>query len=283
MKALADLHVHSNRSDGLQSPEELVKLAEKRGLGGLALTDHDTLDGIQEFLETPTTSDIVLVSGVEVSTEYLGKEVHILGYFAPYGDSPIEGRLKENRDSRRTRFPKMVKKLRDMGFDIDEKAVQRVIQEVESPGRPHLARILIEMGVVSDVNEAFKKYLATGKPAYVRRDKIKLEEGIRLLRESGAVPVLAHPLLSENMDMREFIQTLKHYGIEGVEVEYGYRKQELLERVEEIREITSNLGLIATGGSDFHGDDGHYDLGSVATPIETIDRLRKKAEQIRWK
>ena len=281
MRALADLHVHSDRSDGLQSPKELVRLAEKKGLGGLALTDHDTLDGIPEFLATPTTSDIVLVPGVEVSTEYLGKEVHILGYFVPYGESPIEERLRVNRESRRTRFPKMVKKLRDMGIEIDENEVQRIIREVESPGRPHLARILIEMGVVSDINEAFKKYLATGKPAYVRRDKIDIEEGIRLLRKSGAVPVLAHPLLSENMDMREFIQTLKQYGIEGVEVEYGYRKQELLDQIEEIREITANLGLIATGGSDFHGDDGHFELGSVVTSIETIDNLRMMAEHFR--
>jgi len=170
MRVLADLHVHSDRSDGLQSPRELVRLAEERGLGGLALTDHDTLDGIHEFMETPTKSDLVLIPGVEVSTEYLGQEVHILGYLVPYGNSPIEQRLKAIRESRRTRFPKMVNRLRDMGIEIDEDEVQKVIQEIESPGRPHLARILIESGVVDDINEAFKEYLATGKPAYVGRD-----------------------------------------------------------------------------------------------------------------
>jgi len=283
MRVLADLHVHSDRSDGLQSPRELVRLAEERGLGGLALTDHDTLDGIHEFMETPTKSDLVLIPGVEVSTEYLGQEVHILGYLVPYGNSPIEQRLKAIRESRRTRFPKMVNRLRDMGIEIDEDEVQKVIQEIESPGRPHLARILIESGVVDDINEAFKEYLATGKPAYVGRELIDIAEAIQLLKESGAVPVLAHPLLSKDMDMREFIQTLKSYGIEGVEVDYGYRKQDLMDQIEEVRAITSELGLIATGGSDFHGDDGHFELGSVGAPIETIDKLRIKADQIRRK
>jgi len=256
-------------------------LAEQRGLGGLALTDHDTLDGLREFMETPTTSNLVRVPGVEVSTKYQGKEVHILGYFVPYGESPIEMRLKAIRESRRTRFPKMVQKLRDMGIEIDEGEVQRIIQDVESPGRPHLARILIESGVVSDIREAFKEYLATGKPAYVSREKVDIEEAIRLLKDSGAVPVLAHPLLSKNKDMREFIQALKDFGIDGVEVEYGYRKQELIDQIEDVRVITADLGLIATGGSDFHGDDGHFELGSVGSPIEIIDKLRMKAEQIR--
>lgn len=283
MKALADLHVHSDRSDGLHTPKELVGLAEKIGLGGIALTDHDTLDGIRDFMDAPTSTTILRVSGVEVSTQYQGKEVHLLGYFVPYGDSPIEQQLKAIRDSRHTRFPKMVKKLREQGIEIDESEVQRVLREVESPGRPHLARMLIDSGVVGDVREAFTKYLATGKPAYVGRKKIEIIEAIGLIRKSGAVPVLAHPLLNGDINLEEFIPELKIHGLEGVEVNYGYRKPSLMEKVESVREITKKLGLIATGGSDSHGDDGHYDLGSVGVPIETIDQLRKISERISQK
>ncbi|MHA1862903.1 MAG: PHP domain-containing protein, partial [Candidatus Thorarchaeota archaeon] len=193
MKALADLHVHSDRSDGLQSPQELVESAEQMGLGGIALTDHDTLDGVREFIETPTSGNLQRISGVEVSTKYQDHEIHVLGYFVPFGSSPIELALRALRESRHTRFPKIVKKLREQGIEVDESEVQKVLREVESPGRPHIARILIDSGVVSNIREAFTKYLAMGKPGFVDREKIETVQAIGLLRESGAVPVLAHP------------------------------------------------------------------------------------------
>ncbi|TFH06984.1 MAG: PHP domain-containing protein [Candidatus Thorarchaeota archaeon] len=282
MKALADLHLHSDRSDGLYSPQELVRFAEEKGLGGIALTDHDTLDGIQEFMSTPASTTIQRVPGVEVSTKYNGHELHLLGYFVTTGDTPLDLKLQSIRESRQTRFPKMVDKLRELGIEVDEIAVQKILKEIDSPGRPHLARILIESGVVKDINEAFSKFLATGKPAYVPRPKISTIEVIGLLRNSGAVPVLAHPLLIEDVDLKQLIQLLKSHGLEGVEVDYGYREPELLDRVESIRKITEELGLITTGGSDYHGDDGHYSLGEIVTPVETIDLLRKKSERIRY-
>ncbi len=281
MKALADLHVHSDRSDGLNSPQELVEIAEQLELGGIAITDHDTLSGVREFLEAPTSGNLQRVPGVEVSTNYLNHDVHLLGYFVPFGESAIELSLRTLRESRHTRFPKMVKKLRDLGVVIDESEVQRVLREVASPGRPHLARILIDSGVVRDIKEAFKKYLASGKPAFVGREKIELIEAIGLLRESGAVPVIAHPLLIEDIDLEGFLRKLKSQGLEGVEVNYGYRKPELMDAVDGLRTMTEDLGLIVTGGSDSHGDEGHSELGSVGVPVETIDILRKTSERIR--
>jgi len=280
MKALADLHLHSDRSDGLYSPQELVKFAEEKGLGGIALTDHDTLDGIQEFMNAPTTTAIQRVPGVEVSTKYDGHELHLLGYYVTAGDIPLDLKLQNIRESRLTRFPKMVDKLRSLGIEMDDKSVQKVLQEVESPGRPHLARILIENGVVEDINEAFSKFLGAGKPAYIPRMKISTIEVIGLLRDSGAVPVLAHPLMMEDVDLKQLLQLLKSHGLEGVEVDYGYRKSELLGKVESVRKLAHNLDLIATGGSDYHGDDGHYSLGEIVVPVETIDLLHKRAEQI---
>ncbi len=281
MKALADLHVHSDRSDGLNSPQELVELAERQELGGIALTDHDTLAGVREFLEAPTSGNLQRVPGVEVSTNYLNHEVHLLGYFVPFGESAIEQSLRAMRESRHTRFPKMVKKLRDLGIVIDESEIQRVLREVASPGRPHLARILIDSGVVRDIKEAFTKYLASGKPAFVIREKIELIETIGLLRESGAVPVIAHPLLIEDIDLGGFLRELKSHGLEGVEVNYSYRKSELVDSIDDLRKVTEDLGLIVTGGSDSHGDEGHSELGSAGVPVETIDILRKVSERIR--
>ncbi|MCK4568020.1 MAG: PHP domain-containing protein [Candidatus Thorarchaeota archaeon] len=281
MKALADLHVHSDRSDGLNSPQELVEIAEQLELGGIALTDHDTLAGVRDFLETPISGNLQRVPGVEVSTKYLDHDVHLLGYFVPFGESPIELSLRALRESRHTRFPKMVKKLRDLGIVVDESEIQRVLREVASPGRPHLARILIDSEVVRDIKEAFTKYLASGKPAFVGREKIELIEAIQLLRESGAVPVIAHPLLIEGIGLEGFLRKLKPHGLEGVEVNYGYRKPELMDAVEDLRKTTEDLGLIVTGGSDYHGDEGHSELGSVGVPVETIDILRKASERIR--
>lgn len=281
MKALVDLHVHSNHSDGLHSPQELVKHAEKMGLEGIALTDHDTLDGIREFIDAPISTDLQRVPGVEISTEYQGFNLHMLGYFVPLEESPIDIRLRTTRESRHTRFPKMVKKLRDLGIDIEDKEIEAALKEADSPGRPHLARILIEKGVVKDINEAFTKYLASGKPAYVARSKMDSIYAINLIRESGAVPVLAHPLLVKDVDLKQLLHQLKTHGLEGVEVDYGYQKPDLMDQIENVRKMAEELGLIATGGSDFHGDDGHCDLGSVCTSVETIDLLWKSCERIR--
>ena len=281
MKALVDLHVHSNHSDGLHSPQELVKRAEKIGLEGIALTDHDTLDGIREFIDAPISTDLQRVPGVEISTEYQDFNLHMLGYFVPLGESHIDIRLRTTRESRHTRFPKMVKKLRDLGIDIEDNEIEAALKEVDSPGRPHLARILIEKGVVRDINEAFAKYLSSGKPAYVARSKMDSIYAINLIRESGAVPVLAHPLLVKDIDLKQLLHQLMTHGLEGVEVDYGYQKPDLMDQVENVRKIAEELGLIATGGSDFHGDDGHCDLGSVCTSVETIDLLRNACERIR--
>ena len=281
MKALVDLHVHSNHSDGLHLPQELVKRAEKIGLEGIALTDHDTLDGLRDFMDAPTSTDLHRVPGVEISTEYQGFELHMLGYFVPLEESPIDIRLRTTRESRHTRFPKMIQKLRNLGIEIEDEEIEDILKDVDSPGRPHLARILIEKGVVKDINEAFAKYLSSGKPAYVARSKMDSVYAINLIRESGAVPVLAHPLLIKEVNLKQLLPELKSHGLEGVEVNYGYQKTENMDLVESVKKIAKDLGLIATGGSDFHGDDGHYALGSVGTSIDTIDLLRKACEQIR--
>ena len=282
MRALADLHVHSNHSDGVFTPKRLVEMAVEKGLGGIALTDHDTVGGNKEFVSAVGGKDIVCIPGVEVSTDYRGYELHLLGYFVPTDKPELEEELTAFRDERHTRFPKMVHKLRDLGFDIPASDVEKVLQTVASPGRPHLARILIEMGVVTNIDEAFDKYLAEGKPAYVGRERPDIIRGIRRLREVGAVPVLAHPLYFNGDDLRSLLKNLKKAGLVGVEVAYGYeRGTDPAEDTRQVQTAARGLGLIETGGSDFHGDSTHNDLGSMTVSVDIIGQLHEAAEDIR--
>jgi predicted metal-dependent phosphoesterase TrpH len=282
VRALADLHVHSNHSDGIYSPKQLVEMATDLGLGGIALTDHDTIVGNSELLVQGDKSDLVCIPGVEISTDYRGYELHLLGYYVPSDISELEDRLTAFRDERHTRFPKMVQKLRDLGFAITDSDVEKVMQTAASPGRPHLARILVEMGVVTNIDEAFAKYLAEGKPAYVKRERPEIVEGIRMLREVGAVPVLAHPLYYTGGDLRDLLRDLKSSGLMGVEVAYNYERNSNPEDDrKKVQKAASGLGLIETGGTDFHGDKTHNELGSITVPVEVIRQLQRTADHIR--
>lgn len=282
VRALADLHMHSSHSDGVFSPKQLVEMALEMELGGIALTDHDTIGGNKEFLSTSDGKDIISIPGVEISTDYQGFELHLLGYYVPSDNSELEERLTSFRDERHTRFPKMVQRLRDLGFDLPESDVERVLQTAASPGRPHLARILVDLGVVVNIDEAFDKYLAEGRPAYVRRERPNIIKGIERLREVGAVPVLAHPLYYNGDDLRSLLKSLKKAGLAGVEVAYNYKRgTDPAEDTRQVQNAARGLGLIETGGTDFHGDNTHNDFGSMTVPISVIDQLRKAVEDIR--
>jgi len=282
VRALADLHVHSNHSDGIYSPKQLVEMAIELGLGGIALTDHDTIAGDIELLAHCDERDLVCIPGVEISTEYLGYELHLLGYFVPSDSSELEETLTAFREERNTRFPKMVQRLRDLGFAIPESDVEEVMRTAASPGRPHLARILVEMGVVTSIDEAFTQYLAEGKPAYVKRKRPDITEGIRILREAGAVPVLAHPLYYTGGNLRSLLTELKSSGLLGVEVVYNYERNSNPEDdTRQVQNAAQGLGLIETGGTDFHGDNTHSELGSMTVSIEVINQLRQAENHIR--
>jgi predicted metal-dependent phosphoesterase TrpH len=282
VRALADLHVHSNHSDGIYSPKQLVEMATELGLGGIALTDHDTIVGNKEFLERGEKSDLACIPGVEISTDYHGYELHLLGYYVPSDSTDLEDRLTAFRDERHTRFPKMVQRLRDLGFPISDSDVDEVIHTAASPGRPHLARILVEMGVVTSVDEAFAKYLAEGKPAYVKRERPAISEGIRILREVGAVPVLAHPLYYSGGNLRGLMKDLKISGLMGVEVVYNYERNSIPEEdIKKVQNAAQGLGLVETGGTDFHGDNTHNELGSMTVSIDVISQLQRIAKHLR--
>lgn len=279
-QARADLHTHSAYSDGNDAPAVLVRKAEEMGLGGIALTDHDTLEGLKDFMDATSRSNLTGVPGVEISTEHDGKEVHILGYFVPFESEELRNRLEPLSNARQVRFLKMAEKLRETGIDVRQDEIDDVLQGVESPGRPHLAELLVRKGVVRNSAEAFKQYLVEGKPAYVKKDRLGTVEAIKLLRSAGAVPVIAHPLSIETSNLREFLRHLQKSGAVGVETEYDYVPWGTAGDPEDVRKAVQGLGFIKTGGSDYHGDMALAKLGAVTVEIGTIEKLRKAAELV---
>ncbi|MEE9353490.1 MAG: PHP domain-containing protein [Candidatus Thorarchaeota archaeon] len=281
MRARADLHVHSNLSDGVHSPSELLALASNLNLGGVALTDHDTIDGLVEFMNAEVHGCPIRIPGVEISTEYKGVEAHLLGYFVPTQAPKLVKRLKRLEESRRKRFPKMRSRLESEGIRLSDDDIDQMLQGVKAPGRPHMAKLLIQRGYVKDIEEAFHKYLGKGKPGYVKKERADIGEAISLLRSEGAVPVLAHPLTMRLPDLRSTLIKLRELGLLGVESEYDYQHLHLNVKPGEVRAIAEGLGLIETAGSDYHGDGAHRNLGSVTVPIHVVDNLRKAHEELR--
>ncbi|MGY5863853.1 MAG: PHP domain-containing protein [Candidatus Thorarchaeota archaeon] len=276
VRARADLHTHSSVSDGSDSPTELARKAEELRLGGVALTDHDSLAGIKEFLDADVSEELVRVVGLEISAEYENKEVHILGYFVPLNSKPLNEKLEFLRQARHDRLPKMIQKLRDLDLDVSIEELYEDIEGVASPGRPHVAELLVKKGFVKTNKEAFQKYLAADRPAYVKKERMKALDAVRLLRSVGAVPVLAHPLTVKVSDLYPFIQNLVKEGLLGVEVEYDYSFMGISESTEKVREISQDWHMIQTGGSDYHGTIHVTELGSVTVPVEVIDELQRK-------
>ncbi len=270
-----DLHTHSHYSDGLFSPVQLVGRAVQKGLGGIALTDHDTVAGLEEFLSTPAPAGFVRVPGVEVSTELDGHQIHVLGYFVPQGGGQLAVRLEQIADSRHKRFGMMAERLRELGVPLKDEDVQAVLAETPSPGRPHLARILVRMGLARDIDEAFELYLAEGRPAYVKKMRMDTLEAVRTLQTDGAAPVLAHPLLITGHRLQELVPQLVDAGLVGIETEYPYGQPQG-EALAAVRRLADRLGLVKTGGSDYHGPDTLADLGAATVPMDVVQQLQAR-------
>lgn len=281
MRTRADLHVHSNLSDGVHSPAELLSIASDLNLGALALTDHDTIDGLVEFMNAEVHGCPIRIPGVEISTEHKGVEAHLLGYYVPTRAPKLVKKLKTLEESRRRRFPKMRNCLESEGIQLFDDDINQILQGVKAPGRPHMAKLLIQRGYVKDIEEAFHKYLGKGKPGYVKKEYADIGDAIGLLRFEGAVPVLAHPLTMQLPDLRSTLIELRELGLLGVEVEYDYQHLRLNVKPGEVQEIAEGLGLIETGGSDYHGDGAHRNLGGVTVPIHVVDNLRKAHEELK--
>jgi predicted metal-dependent phosphoesterase TrpH len=267
---LADLHTHSTISDGILSPSELVQLAKKESLGAIALTDHDTVDGIDAALEAGRKSGLIVIPGIELSTQLENYEIHILGYYVDYKNKRFISFLKKYSQARLDRGRKIVEKLTKIGIILDwESILLRFGQG--SVGRLHIARTLLEKGYVNSIDEAFRKYLIPGAPAFVSRLKLDPLEAIKMIKAVGGIPVLAHPgILGSNSIIKELIS----YGIMGVEVYYP------LHTASEIKHFLSlckEYDLLPTGGSDFHGigTESKKKLGLASVDLEVVKRMNK--------
>lgn len=292
---MVDLHTHTTASDGSVSPPELIQLALQRGLEVLAITDHDTLDGWDEAAPLAAKSGLPLIAGIELSTRlepelveivrpWLGSRrlpsIHLLGYFVA-GAPPAGFRewIVGHQESRRRRNDELIKKLRGFGFDITLEEVSRLGGKLT--GRPHFAEALLRKGYVKNRQEAFDLYLADHAQAAVEREEPGLAESIRMLRQSQAVPVLAHPVRLPFEDhpeaLRRLLEKLCAAGLQGLEVwhsEHSPAQQALYE------DLAREFGLTPTGGSDFHGSHkpsialGTGIDGNIAIPKARIEALR---------
>lgn len=271
---VVDLHTHSTWSDGLLSPATLVEEAASRGVRFLALTDHDTVAGIPEARAAGERFGVEIIPGVELSTSLgSGSEIHLLGYFVDIDDPALLETLAGYARARAERMERMVERLRRIGSPVDPERVKAIAGH-GTVGRPHLGRILVEAGYATDLSDAFDRYIGGGKPAYVPRPRVDPRDAIALVRAAGGVPTLAHPFSVGGVE--SVLDRLVPAGLAGMEVDYGEYSPEDRET---LRQIAARRGLIATGGSDYHGPDSRAarELGSAPVPLAAVTALREAA------
>jgi predicted metal-dependent phosphoesterase TrpH len=268
-----DLHTHSRRSDGTDSPAELVAAAMSAGLDVVALTDHDTAEGWDEASVAAAGTGMVLLTGIEISCRYAGAGVHLLAYGPDPAYPPLVRELDRVLEGRNARLPATVQRLRGLGISITADDVREVSGDAAATGRPHVADALIWLGVVSDRDEAFDRYLMPGRPAYVDRYGADLVPTIDLVAAAGGVSVLAHPWsrASRHVLDADAFEILQAQGLTGVEVDHQDHRPE--DRAA-LREIAADTGLLCTGSSDYHGTGKvDHDLGVQTTDPEQLGRL----------
>ncbi|WHZ22307.1 MAG: putative PHP family metal-dependent phosphoesterase [Nitrospira sp.] len=275
-----DLHLHTTHSDGSFSTREVMTFAKQAGVTALAITDHDIVEAIPEASTIGTELGIEVVPGVEISSRLGESELHILGYFLHWTDPLLNQRLATLRDSRHDRNPKIVRRLNELGIDITYDEV-RALAGTESVGRPHIARVLMDKRVVTSAKEAFDRYLANGRPAFVDRELPEPTEAVRWIHEAGGVPVLAHPtwVRTSAEGLRTLLHQLKEAGLGGIEVHYSTHTPS---QTTEYLALAKQCDLLVTGGSDFHGvtkPDIEVGIGRGQLKVseKLLDPLRKAA------
>jgi predicted metal-dependent phosphoesterase TrpH len=274
MAGAVDLHAHTTASDGALSPRELVRLAARQGVRVLAVTDHDSTDGLAEAMEEAARHGIEIVPGLELNCDVPGSEVHVLGYFVDWGADWFQAFLREQRAERTARVHRIVARLTELGMPLTAEEVFAICGE-GSPGRPHVAQAMVRRGYVKSVREAFDRWLHAGGPANVPRRRLTPVEAVQVIRRAGGVPVLAHPGLARRDEM---IPELVAAGLGGIETYYPEHSPA---EVDAYRQTCRRLGLVATGGSDYHGSHTGRaaTLGSVDVPSDVVSALQRKARE----
>jgi len=278
----ADLHTHTTASDGLHRPADNVRMAKEAGLGGIAITDHDTVAGIEEALREGEKLGIAVVPGVEISTAYEGTEIHVLGYYMNVEDPVFLARLADQRKVRDARNEGILARLGELGIQVSMEELREIAGRSESPeetiGRPHIADALVRRGVVGTIQEAFDRYLAKGRAAYVDPPpRITPMEAYRWIKEAGGAAIVAHPGLYRR---EELAPVLLDGGADGVE---AYHSDHSPEQEERYLQLAISRGKIVTGGSDFHGARKggvyHGPIGNRTVEMSVLEQLRSAARR----
>jgi predicted metal-dependent phosphoesterase TrpH len=278
-----DLHLHTTHSDGSFPPAEVVTLAHQANVSALAITDHDITTGLPEAMAAGERLGIEIIPGIEISSRYGESELHVLGYFLRWEDDLLNQRLTTLRESRHRRNPQIVERLQALGIDITYEEV-RAVAGSDSVGRPHIARVLMDKKVVTSAKEAFDRFLANGKPAYVPRDLPTPAEAIRWIKDAGGLAVMAHPTWVKTVQgtLTDLTRELKDAGLDGVEVHYSTHTPR---QTREYLDLAKTLGLLVTGGSDFHGltkpdIDVGIGRGSLHVPDHLLPKLKEAAARL---
>jgi hypothetical protein len=270
----ADLHLHTQFSDGTFTPEELVWYAQKSGLACIALTDHDTVEGCPRTAAACAAVKVEFIPGAELTAEHEDTEVHIIGYFLDIGNKTLLGRLAQFQAVRQQRIHEMVAALNKLGVPLKVEVVF-ALANCQSPGRPHVARALVKEKLIGSLDEAFERFLKKGRPAWVPKTKMSALEGVELIHQAGGLAVMAHPGLNRT---DEIIPDLVAAGLDGIECFHTKHSTVMSERYLEIAEAHH---LLVTGGSDCHGFSKNKPLiGTVKLPYEHVERLAAARQKL---
>ncbi len=271
----ADLHLHTSFSDGTYSPEELASLGRRHGLAAMALTDHDTVEGCARMAAACGKEDIEFISGTELTAESGGQELHLLGYGIDLTNARLLSELAHFQLVRQNRIREMAARLNELGVPLQPEAVF-AIANCRSPGRPHVARALVQAGQCASLDEAFERFLKQHRPAWVPKKKISALEAIELIHQAGGAAVMAHPGLNRSDDA---IPEMVKAGLDGIEC---FHSKHSAATANHYLKIAEKHRLLVTGGSDCHGmNKGRPLIGSVKLPYEYVEKLKERlAEKI---
>jgi predicted metal-dependent phosphoesterase TrpH len=271
-KGYIDLHVHTNASDGILSPKEVVEAAYLKKLRAIAITDHDTTDGFVEATEEAGDNGLELIAGVELSCTFMGNDVHMLGYMFDYKNPEFVKTIKKFREERFNRGQLMVAKLNELGINLRMETVTAIAGNA-AMGRPHIADALVREEYVRTYDEAFARYLGYHAPAYVPKKHLDVEHAINILHLIGGIAILAHP---GTLNHDEFLPLFVEMGLDGVEAYHSLHDRK---SIDHYKSVAKKYSIIYTGGSDCHGPrKGKLLLGCMRVPYEIIETMKKVVE-----
>ncbi len=270
-----DLHIHTTASDGTFSPSQVVKISVELKLNAIAITDHDTVNGVSEALKAADGEEIEVIPGIEFSTEINSESIHIVGLYVNHLNKELLELTDEIQNAREKRAEKIIEKVNslEVGPEISLEEVKEISDGLI--GRPHIGEIMIQKGYAESMNEIFEKFIKRGAPCYVPRFKLTPFEAIKFLKRIKAIPILAHPgYVSDTIDLNNFIKKLKKVGLAGIEV---YYPSHTIEQIKKFKELAKKYKLLESGGSDCHGklNEGPF-IGSLKIPYSVLQKMKKK-------